>query len=152
MSTNVYKRFDPRVMEREERIRINHGLPMMILIKTVKYYTYIKFKIRLQLLLTTMSTQLYVRPSISHTCGKHLHGHIVSQTGKVWADKTSVIQQHFTEVSIPSHKRDTFRTRLVNLLQYTCVVLPDGANCILQSIVYFVGMLMSFCTIPENGM
>jgi len=31
MSTNVYKRFDPRVMEREERIGINRGLPTMIL-------------------------------------------------------------------------------------------------------------------------
>jgi hypothetical protein len=30
MSTNVYKRFDPRVMEREERIGINRGLPTMI--------------------------------------------------------------------------------------------------------------------------
>jgi hypothetical protein len=30
MSTNVYKRFDPRVMEREERIRINGGLPTMM--------------------------------------------------------------------------------------------------------------------------
>jgi hypothetical protein len=29
MSTNVYKRFDPRVMEREERIGINRGLPTM---------------------------------------------------------------------------------------------------------------------------
>ena len=29
MKTNVYKRFDPRVMEREERIRINRGLPTM---------------------------------------------------------------------------------------------------------------------------
>ena len=28
-STNVYKRFDPRVMEREERIGINRGLPTM---------------------------------------------------------------------------------------------------------------------------
>jgi hypothetical protein len=31
MSTNVYKRFDPRVMEREERIGINCGLPTMLL-------------------------------------------------------------------------------------------------------------------------
>ena len=30
MSTNVYKRFDQRVMEREERIGINGGLPTMI--------------------------------------------------------------------------------------------------------------------------
>jgi hypothetical protein len=30
MSTNVYKRFDPRVMEREERIGINRGLPTMV--------------------------------------------------------------------------------------------------------------------------
>jgi len=30
MSTNVYKRFDPRVMEREERIEINRGIPTMI--------------------------------------------------------------------------------------------------------------------------
>jgi hypothetical protein len=29
ISTNVYKRFDPRVMEREERIGINGGLPTM---------------------------------------------------------------------------------------------------------------------------
>ena len=29
MSTNVYKRFDPRVMEGEERIGINRGLPTM---------------------------------------------------------------------------------------------------------------------------
>ena len=29
MSTNVYKRFDPRVMEREERIGINRLLPTM---------------------------------------------------------------------------------------------------------------------------
>ena len=29
MSTNVYKRFDPWVMEREERIGINRGLPTM---------------------------------------------------------------------------------------------------------------------------
>ena len=29
MSTNLYKRFDPRVMEREERIGINGGLPTM---------------------------------------------------------------------------------------------------------------------------
>jgi hypothetical protein len=29
MKTNVYKRFDPRVMEREERIGINRGLPTM---------------------------------------------------------------------------------------------------------------------------
>jgi hypothetical protein len=29
MSTNVYKRFDPRVMESEERIGINCGLPKM---------------------------------------------------------------------------------------------------------------------------
>jgi hypothetical protein len=29
MSTNVYKRFDPRVMESEERIGINRGLPTM---------------------------------------------------------------------------------------------------------------------------
>jgi hypothetical protein len=29
MKTNVYKRFDPWVMEREERIRINRGLPTM---------------------------------------------------------------------------------------------------------------------------
>jgi len=27
MKTNVYKRFDPRVMEREERIGINRRLP-----------------------------------------------------------------------------------------------------------------------------
>ena len=27
MKTNVYKRFDPQVMEREERIGINRGLP-----------------------------------------------------------------------------------------------------------------------------
>ena len=31
MSTNVYKRFHPRVMEREERIGINRGLPTMVL-------------------------------------------------------------------------------------------------------------------------
>jgi hypothetical protein len=31
MSTNIYKRFDPRVMEREERIGINRGLPTMVL-------------------------------------------------------------------------------------------------------------------------
>ena len=30
MSTNVYKRFDPRVMEREELIGINRGSPTMI--------------------------------------------------------------------------------------------------------------------------
>ena len=29
MKTNVYKRFDPPVMESEERIGINRGLPMM---------------------------------------------------------------------------------------------------------------------------
>jgi hypothetical protein len=29
MSTNVYKRFDPRVMEREEHIGINSELPTM---------------------------------------------------------------------------------------------------------------------------
>jgi hypothetical protein len=29
MKTNVYKRFDPRVMESEERIGINRGLPTM---------------------------------------------------------------------------------------------------------------------------
>jgi hypothetical protein len=29
MKTNVYKRFDPWVMEREERIGINGGLPTM---------------------------------------------------------------------------------------------------------------------------
>jgi len=29
MKTNVYKRFDPRIMEREERIGINRGLPTM---------------------------------------------------------------------------------------------------------------------------
>ena len=29
MKTNVYKRFDPRLMEREERIGINRGLPTM---------------------------------------------------------------------------------------------------------------------------
>ena len=29
MKTNVYKRFDLRVMEREERIGINRGLPTM---------------------------------------------------------------------------------------------------------------------------
>ena len=29
MSTNVYKRFNPRVMEREECIGINGGLPTM---------------------------------------------------------------------------------------------------------------------------
>jgi hypothetical protein len=28
--TNVYKRFDPRVMEREKRIGINRGLPTMV--------------------------------------------------------------------------------------------------------------------------
>jgi len=33
MSTNVYKRFDPRVMEREERIEINRGLPTMVKLK-----------------------------------------------------------------------------------------------------------------------
>ena len=32
MSTNVYKRFDPRVMESKERIGINRGLPTMVLI------------------------------------------------------------------------------------------------------------------------
>jgi hypothetical protein len=36
MSTNVYKRFDPRVMEREERIGINRGLPTMNKLKTRK--------------------------------------------------------------------------------------------------------------------
>jgi hypothetical protein len=30
MKTNVYKRFDPRMMEREERIGINRGLPTML--------------------------------------------------------------------------------------------------------------------------
>ena len=30
MITNVYKRFDPRAMEKEERIGINRGLPTMI--------------------------------------------------------------------------------------------------------------------------
>jgi hypothetical protein len=30
LSTNVYKRFDPRVIEREERIGINRGLPTMV--------------------------------------------------------------------------------------------------------------------------
>ena len=30
MKTNVYKRFDPRVMERGERIGINGGLPTMV--------------------------------------------------------------------------------------------------------------------------
>jgi len=29
MKTNVYKRFDPRVMESEKRIGINRGLPTM---------------------------------------------------------------------------------------------------------------------------
>ena len=33
MKTNVYKRFDPRVMEREECIGINRGLPTMTLRK-----------------------------------------------------------------------------------------------------------------------
>jgi hypothetical protein len=32
MSTNVYKRFDPRVMEREERIGINRGLQLFVFI------------------------------------------------------------------------------------------------------------------------
>ena len=31
MKTNVYKRFDPRVMEREECIGINGGLPTMLI-------------------------------------------------------------------------------------------------------------------------
>ena len=30
MKTNVYKQFDPQVMEREERIGINRGLPTML--------------------------------------------------------------------------------------------------------------------------
>jgi hypothetical protein len=35
MKTNVYKRFDPRVMESEERIGINRGIPV---INTVNYF------------------------------------------------------------------------------------------------------------------
>ena len=40
MSTNVYKRFDPRVMEREERIGISRGLPTMISVKMQYFLTH----------------------------------------------------------------------------------------------------------------
>ena len=49
MSTNVYKRFDPRVMEREERLGINRGLPTMRKNKTIIYYFFLsenKIKVR----------------------------------------------------------------------------------------------------------
>ena len=49
MSTNVYKRFDPRVMERKERIGINRGLPTFsYLILNCKQFT------KLYILLTMM--------------------------------------------------------------------------------------------------
>jgi hypothetical protein len=38
MKMNAYKRFDPRVMEREERIGINHGLPTIEALLVFKVY------------------------------------------------------------------------------------------------------------------
>ena len=44
-------------------------------------------------LTTMLLTLLYVRVVILLTCGKHLHDHIISLRGEVWAHKTSVTQQ-----------------------------------------------------------
>jgi hypothetical protein len=38
MKTNVYKRFDPRVMESEEPVGINRGLPTMQATSITKLY------------------------------------------------------------------------------------------------------------------
>jgi len=47
-----------------------------------------------------------VRIDILVTCGKHLHDHIISLRGKVWAHKTSLIQPLFIIVPVPRQERE----------------------------------------------
>ena len=62
MSTNVYKRFDPRVMEREERIGINRGLPTMDKRKTSMNFTYNKNILSIQ-----FKSVLLLTKTLSHS-------------------------------------------------------------------------------------
>ena len=45
--------------------------------------------------------RLFVKVDILLTCEKYLYDNIISLRGKIWDHKTSLIQPHFIEVSVP---------------------------------------------------
>jgi hypothetical protein len=51
-------------------------------------------------------TWLYVRIDLLLTCRKHLHNHITSLRGEVWAHKASLTLPLFIEVPVPSQESE----------------------------------------------
>jgi hypothetical protein len=49
----------------------------------------------------TLFARLFVKVDILLTCEKYLYDNIISLRGKIWDHKTSLIQPHFIEVSVP---------------------------------------------------
>jgi len=47
-----------------------------------------------------------MRAGILLTCGKHLHDHIISLRGEVWANTTSLTPPSFIEVPVPSQESE----------------------------------------------
>ena len=49
----------------------------------------------------TLFARLFVKVDILLTCEKYLYDNIISLRGEIWDHKTSLIQPHFIEVSVP---------------------------------------------------
>ena len=53
-----------------------------------------------------LTTQLYVRVGILHTCGKHVHGRIMSLRGGLAHKTTLTLPPFVIEVPVPSEKKE----------------------------------------------
>jgi hypothetical protein len=72
--------------------------------KCQKYYSCIAYS---AFLIKTLFARLYVKVGILLTCGKDLHGRIISLRGELYAHRTSLIPPPlFIEVSMPGQERE----------------------------------------------
>jgi len=73
------------------------------------------------LLITTLFARLYVRAANLLTCGKHLHGRIISLRGQVWFRKTSLIHHKNEQSRETGNIRHTRRRKTKQNHNTICV-------------------------------